>query len=1413
MRKITLTFLTLLFAVFSWQADAQCLTGGSFGTMNPSCANGAPDNVTGSWANEYSTVNVVTGNEYEFTLSNASYFITVANSTGTTALAWGTGSVTWTSNVTGSVRFYSHVNNTCPTTTGGATSHTRTVRCVVPPPTAGCGDTASFCYGNNLTHSTILYVIEGDDPSDEVTIEFTSGVIENSWDFMRVYEGTDNTGTILLNNHTGPLAGVTVTGIGALAISVQSDSSVSCISTPGSIPAAEFNVVCSTPPVGNPPQIVCPLNITVNTSDYPQAECGAQVFFADAQAFDPEDGLIPVTQTMGPGSGAVFPVGVTTIEFSATDSDGNTSTCQFTVTVVDDIDPIAVCGDITVELDETGTVTIFADQLDFGAGTPAPATPINCAGNSGPTSAADTNLLSFSIVGENFTEIDYNNPCPGITGLQDQTALSVDLIPGETYTVNATSWTCGATQYTAQTYVWIDFNNDGDLTSDEVVLTGAQAFVSGGGPTGASPTGGNPFSNSFTVPADAEPGSVIIRAMTQETATTPLVPCASYSWGTMIDFTANIVLGGQGSSDACGPVTFSFDPDGLVTSMVLDCSNLGENTITLYVTDQGGNVVSCESIVTVEDNIAPVIVCNNAGGAATVFEDFEAGVPAGWSAVANTGPCNWQVGQLPWAAYQTGSQAMYFDDDACGIGAAPSNATVFSDVYNTAGATSLELSYDVAFRALGTSSFTVEVYDGANWQNVATYSTDTPTTSAGPFDLLAYANTDFQVRFTYDDGGSWAWGAAFDNFLLEYETPAGTIPQYFLDANGEVTVPITDLYSSVSDNCSVVVSAGGASGGTPDVLSTGFAGGNSNFGTFFDINAINDITINSFDIHGQVGAVIDVLVYYKPGTWVGFQTDQSAWTLIGEAPGTVSNGTGVATPLDLDLGQVINAGETGAFYVTAMSVAGANGFQYTNGTGVGNVWAEDDNLQFLEGGAVGGFFTGSLFQPRVFNGNIHYTAGGGTTGDLTFTCADLGIVNVTVTATDAAGNTTSCIAQIEIIDNIPPVVVGEDITVELGPDGTVCIEPEDLFGIIPPDFNVITISGDNLSGMEGWTDLVVDVTADVTVSFDWSYTTNDGATWDQFGYLIDGVFTQLTDNTGPNNQTGNASVPLTAGQEFGFRARTTDNFGGPATITVSNFMPGFTGQFAPENWTEVLTNSDGSAVFVEIGSGSSSAWDNCGITVTAIDISCFTCADIGNPVTVTIFVSDASGNIASSTAVVTVVDLLGPEIVCPADMTVDTDPDSITYTLPDYFAEGLATVTDNCTDPVTIFGQSPAPGTLLLDGTHTITLFAEDEYGNESECTFELTVETILGDDDNVLADAIIMYPNPAEAYVSIRNNSQIGLTEASIYDINGKLVSKFDLSQMSNEHRLDVSNLASGVYMVNIQSETANVVKRLIKK
>lgn len=94
-----------------------CLTA-TFGqypqaVYTPSCIGSkeiiTPDGITG----EYSAVNVTGGVNYTFSTSNETTFITIGNENGTQILASGTGSVTWVSNVTGLIRFYTHLSSAC----------------------------------------------------------------------------------------------------------------------------------------------------------------------------------------------------------------------------------------------------------------------------------------------------------------------------------------------------------------------------------------------------------------------------------------------------------------------------------------------------------------------------------------------------------------------------------------------------------------------------------------------------------------------------------------------------------------------------------------------------------------------------------------------------------------------------------------------------------------------------------------------------------------------------------------------------------------------------------------------------------------------------------------------------------------------------------------------------------------------------------------------------------------------------------------------------------------------------------------------------------------------------------------------------------------------------------------------------
>ena len=74
------------------------------------------------------------------------------------------------------------------------------------------------------------------------------------------------------------------------------------------------------------------------------------------------------------------------------------------------------------------------------------------------------------------------------------------------------------------------------------------------------------------------------------------------------------------------------------------------------------------------------------------------------------------------------------------------------------------------------------------------------------------------------------------------------------------------------------------------------------------------------------------------------------------------------------------------------------------------------------------------------------------------------------------------------------------------------------------------------------------------ISFDWSFKTSDGASFDPFLVGIDGVYTQLTNDNGPQSQSGSYSVSVLAGQVFTLRANSVDSVVGRSETTVSNFM-------------------------------------------------------------------------------------------------------------------------------------------------------------------------------------------------------------------------------------------------------------------
>src|SRR5439155_941369 len=103
--------------------------------------------------------------------------------------------------------------------------------------------------------------------------------------------------------------------------------------TSGNISTCNFKVtVLDT----QPPVITCPANRTVNAAP---GDCTSNVTFAVTAT----DNCTITNVTSVPVSGFAFPLGVTTVTNTARDSSGNSSTCTFTVRVLDTQPPQITC--------------------------------------------------------------------------------------------------------------------------------------------------------------------------------------------------------------------------------------------------------------------------------------------------------------------------------------------------------------------------------------------------------------------------------------------------------------------------------------------------------------------------------------------------------------------------------------------------------------------------------------------------------------------------------------------------------------------------------------------------------------------------------------------------------------------------------------------------------------------------------------------------------------------------------------------------------------------------------------------------------------------------------------------------------------------------------------------------------------
>ena len=150
--------------------------------------------------------------------------------------------------------------------------------------------------------------------------------------------------------------------------------------------------------------------------------------------------------------------------------------------------------------------------------------PTYCTG--GPSSIFDSNIESVNLLGDAASAISYSG-CPGVTGVEDLTASqSVDVSAGTSYSADIVFGSCGG-NYGNAGEAWIDWDKNGVFDPSESIGTWS----------GTPPA---PSSFVFTVPTLGVNGITTMRVMQQEGGSLPLDPCASFSWGSVVDFSVNV---------------------------------------------------------------------------------------------------------------------------------------------------------------------------------------------------------------------------------------------------------------------------------------------------------------------------------------------------------------------------------------------------------------------------------------------------------------------------------------------------------------------------------------------------------------------------------------------------------------------------------------------------------------------------------------------------------------------------------------------------------------------------------------------------------------------------------------------------------------------------------------------------------
>jgi len=491
--------------------------------------------------------------------------------------------------------------------------------------------------------------------------------------------------------------------------------------------------------------------------------------------------------------------------------------------------------------------------------------------------------------------------------------------------------------------------------------------------------------------------------VTLKDVTPPTVVCKPFT--AVLDANGNTAITPinvyQSGSDNCGTVNLVS-----VVASTFNCSNIGANTVTLTANDGNGNTNTCTAVVTVVDNIPPMVVCkikvdvslNAAGmGSITPADAFLSGSD-------NCGTVN-LVSVVPstFTCLNLGSNivTLTVNDGNGNTATCTTNAIVADNIAPTMICRNVTLNLN----ANGQATLTVPAVNNGSFDNCTIVTLSLSQTN---FTCANLGNNTVTLTGTDQSGniGQCTATITIRDLIAPVARCKNTIAN--LNANGSVTVLPSAINNGSTDNCTFTLSL------TPNTFLC------SNIG-------VNTVTLRATDGSGNTGTctatvtVRDVTaptILCKPATIF--------LDIVGKAvllPSQVDNGSTdncsiVTRTLSKTLFNCSEIGPPQNVFLTAVDASGNSSMCTAQVTVIDNMAptavCRNTTVTLGPNGTVA-VYAAMLADSSFDNCSVWSYA----PAVRVYTSSNLGNNNLTITVKDFSGNGATCVSVVTVLMNSP----------------------------------------------------------------------------------------------------------------------------------------------------------------------------------------------------------------------------------------------------------------------------------------------------------------------------------------------------------------------------------------------------------